>query len=232
MGDERVRYELRDGVAVLTLDDGKANALSPEAIAEVESALDRAAGEASAALWIGRPGRFSAGFDLAVMRTGPEAMAGLVRAGADLYARMLTHPQPIVAACTGHALAAGALALLAADYRIGARGDFKIGLNEVAIGMTLPRFAVEMASARLSKRHLTRAVSQAEIYSPDGAVDAGYLDEVVESDALLERAIGAAARLGELPATAFDATKRRLLADLAVRVLQTAAEELPLPSDR
>lgn len=232
MGEEVVRYELRDGVAVVTLDDGKANAFSPGAIAELQSALDRAAGEARAVAWIGRPGRFSAGFDLAVMRSGLEPMAALVRAGADLYARMLSHPQPIVAACSGHALAAGALALLAADYRVGVAGDFKIGLNEVAIGMTLPHFAVEMARARLSKRHLGRAVSHAEIYAPDGAMDAGFLDEVVDGSVLLERAVAEATRLGELTGSAFEGTKHRLFADLAERVVHAAGAEFPLPSDR
>lgn len=231
MGEEYVGYELRDGVAVLTLDDGKANALSPTVITQLEAALERAAGEASALVWIGRPGRFSAGFDLGVMRGGGEGMAALVRAGAELYAHMLTHPKPIVAAATGHALAAGGLALLAADYRVGVRGDFKIGLNEVAIGLTLPNFAVEMARVRLSKRHLARAAGQAEIYAPDGALDAGFLDEVVEDADLLERAVAVAGRLGGLPATAFEETRRRLFGDLAGELARSAAEEFPLPSD-
>jgi enoyl-CoA hydratase len=231
VGEQNVRYELRDGVAVLDMDDGKANALSPELIGELEAALERASGEARAVLLNGRPGRFSAGFDLGVMRSGAENMARLVRGGAGLYARMLTHPRPIVAAAGGHALAAGALTLLAADHRIGARGDFKIGLNEVAIGMTLPNFAVEMARARLSKRHFFRAAAQAEIYRPDDAVDAGFLDRVVEPDDLAAAAHAAAAQLGELPDAAFAATKERAFGDLAARVLETAAAELPLPGD-
>jgi enoyl-CoA hydratase len=231
MAEERVRYEIREGVAFLGMDDGKANALSHEMIAELESALERAGGEAQAVVLSGRPGRFCAGFDLTVMRSTPEAMAALVRSGADLYARMLTHPQPIVVAATGHALAAGALALLAADYRIGARGDFKIGLNEVAIGLTLPRFAVEMARERLSKRHFHRAAAQAEIYTPDGARDAGFLDEVVEPEGLAQAVATAAARLAAHPGAAFEATKARTVGALAERVLETAAAEMPLGSE-
>jgi enoyl-CoA hydratase len=226
MAEEVVRYEQRDGIAVLHMDDGKANALSHSAIAELGAALDRAEQEADALVWIGRPGRFSAGFDLSVMRSGGEAVGALVVAGAELFAQMLAHPKPIVAACSGHALAAGALALLASDRRIGTHGDFKIGLNEVAIGMTLPHFGVEMAQARLSKRHFARAVAQAEIYSPEGAVDAGYLDLSVAAEDLLETAVGEATRLSTLSGPAFAATKQRVFGDLAERVRRTAHEEL------
>jgi len=226
MAEEVVRYEQRDGIAVLHMDDGKANALSHSAIAELGAALDRAEQEADALVWIGRPGRFSAGFDLSVMRSGGEAVGALVVAGAELFAQMLAHPKPIVAACSGHALAAGALALLASDRRIGTRGDFKIGLNEVAIGMTLPHFGVEMAQARLSKRHFARAVAQAEIYSPEAAVDAGYLDLSVAAEDLLETAVGEATRLSTLSGPAFAATKQRVFGDLAERVRRTAHEEL------
>src|SRR5262249_52732794 len=116
-------------------------------------------------------------------------------------------PRPVVAACTGHALAAGAILLLVADQRIGALGDFKIGLNEVAIGLTLPVFAVELARDRLSKRHFTAAATQAAIYDPDGAVDAGYLDRTEAADVLPEAAFAEASRLAEL-GNAFGYTKK------------------------
>ena len=115
-------YQLDGHVAVLTFDDGKANALSHQALDALEAALDRAEADpdARAILLAGRPGRFSAGFDLATMTAGVEEMRWLVGAGANLIARLLLEPLPVVAACTGHALAAGALLLLACDQRIGA----------------------------------------------------------------------------------------------------------------
>ena len=100
---------------------------------------------------------------------------------------------------TGHALALGALILASCDLRIGAEGPFKIGTNEVAIGMALPRFGVEVARDRLSKRHFTAAVQWAKIYDPAGAAEAGWLDTVVAADQVeataLEAAAGAAATL-------------------------------------
>lgn len=202
-------YELRDGVAVITLDDGKANALSPQVIDGIDACLSRAEEEASAVLLAGRPGRFSAGFDLSVMTAGIEPMRSLVIAGAELLLRLYGFPRPVVSACTGHALAMGALLLLASDRRVGARGAFKIGLNEVQIQMPLPAFGVEMARDRLSKRHFTQATTQARIYDPETAVDAGYLDATEPPETLLTVAEGIARELGGLPRAAFAETKRR-----------------------
>ena len=124
----------------------------------------------------GRQGKFSAGFDLATMTESTESMRELVTAGAQLLMRLYGFGLPTVAACNGHALAAGALVLLSCDRRIGAEGPAKIGLNEVAIGMALPIFAVELARDRLQPAQLTPALMAARIYDPAGAVDAGYLD--------------------------------------------------------
>jgi enoyl-CoA hydratase len=219
-------HRLDDAVAVLTLDDGRANAISRETIAALEAALDRAEKEARAVLLLGRAGRFCAGFDLAVMRSGTEPMRALVTAGADLLLRIALHPLPVVVGCTGHALAAGALLLLAADTRIGARGAYKIGLNEVAIGMRLPIFGYELARERLSKRHLIRATVQAEVYDPDGAVDAGFLDRSCEEAELVATALAEARRLAQLPQPAYSRTKAGLRGDLAAGIRATLAEDM------
>jgi enoyl-CoA hydratase len=219
-------YRLDDGVAVLRLDDGKANAISRETIAALEEALDRAEKEARAVLLLGREGRFCAGFDLAVMRSGIEPMRALVTAGADLFLRIALHPLPILVGCTGHALAGGAILLLAADTRIGARGEFKIGLNEVAIGMRLPIFGYELARERLSKRHLVRATLQAELFDPEGAVDAGFLDRTCDAGALVETSLAEARRLAALPQPAYSRTKAGLREGLAAGIRATLAEDM------
>jgi enoyl-CoA hydratase len=203
-------YALRDDVALLTMDDGKANALSHEMIDAIQAALDRAEKEAKALVLTGREGRFCAGFDLKTMMSGLEAAQALVTSGADMYMRLYGFPLPVVAACTGHALAGGALLLLASDTRIGAEGEFKIGLNEVAIAMPLPVLAQELARDRLGVRHLTEATVQARIYSPDGAAEAGYLDRLTGVDTLLDEALDEAKRLGQLPRAAYAHTKAKL----------------------
>lgn len=207
MPSNSVRYELVDTVAVLTLDDGKVNALSHAVIDALHDALTRAEREAAAVLLVGRPGRLSAGFDLAEMQRSDAAAQQMVGAGAELMLRLFTFPRPVVVGCTGHALAAGAIMLLAADLRVGATGNFKIGLNEVSIHITLPIFVMEMARARLSKRYFTRATTQAEIFDPAGAKDAGYLDATVAPEQLYDAALEHARRLAALPSPAFGSTK-------------------------
>jgi enoyl-CoA hydratase len=226
MASDKVHYELRDGIALITMDDGKANALSHEVIDALHACLDRAEREARAVLLTGREKRLSGGFDLTVMTSSPEAARNLVTAGAELMLRLYTFPRPVVVACTGHALAAGAILLLVADTRIGAAGEFKIGLNEVSIQMTLPLFAMELARDRLSKRHFTEAVTQARIFDPLQAKDAGYLDATAPPQALLETALDQARRLAALPDPAFRDTKQRERAATVQRIRETLVADI------
>jgi enoyl-CoA hydratase len=168
----------------------------------------------------------SGGFDLSVMMAGPDSARGLVTAGAELMLRIYTFPRPVVVACTGHALAAGAILLLSADVRIGARGDFKIGLNEVAIRLTLPLFALELARDRLSKRHFSAAVTQARIFDPDGAVDAGYLDAVAAPEQVLDTALERARLAAALPDPAFRETKMRERARTVQYIRETLTSDM------
>jgi enoyl-CoA hydratase len=208
--DASLRTTIDEGVAILQLDDGKANAISLDVVDRFHTALDRALEDARAVVIVGRPGRFSAGFDLSVMSAGDQPMQELVLAGAGLFLRIYSHPQPVVAACTGHALAGGAILLMACDTRIGASGEFKIGLNEVGIGMPIPAFAVEMARDRLDPRLLTAATAQGQVFDPDGAVAAGYLDRVVDPTAVVDDAVAEGRRLADLRSGAVAGTKRRL----------------------
>lgn len=207
---ELVSYTLENKVAVVTMDDGKANALSRAMIDAVDAAHTRATQEASAIVLAGRPERFCAGFDLRVMMSSPDAAKDLLRAGAALFMKLYGSPIPLVIACTGHALAGGALLVLTGDYRVAAQGEFKLGLNEVSLGMPVPVLAMELARDRLVKSELTHATLLAKIYKPDTACSAGYVDTVVAPDALLEHAKTEAARLGALPRSAFVASKQRL----------------------
>lgn len=203
-----VQTETRDGVRILRLDHGKPNAISTDIARTLLAELAKAEQDASAVVLLGRPGMFSGGFDLGVMKQGADAAREMVKTGGLLLAAMLEHPKPIVVGCSGHAIAMGAFLTMAGDYRLGARGEFKLGLNETAIGMTLPDFALELTRLKLSKRHFDRAVVQAEIYDPQGAVDAGFLDRLVDPDALETEALAVACRLAELKQPAFRNNKR------------------------
>ena len=228
MSSPHVTTERRDGVMIVHLDDAKANALSFDVIAAVGAAIDDAeADESVGALVIhGRPGRFSGGFDLGVMfGDDMSAIIELVADGGALVHRLYGSSIPVVAACTGHALAAGALVLLGCDVRVGADIDAKIGLNEVAIKMVLPDWAFTIAEDRLSKRHVQRALANARITTPRDAVDVGYIDEVVAADDVLERAVDLAAELAStLDPSAYQRTIRKMrgpVLDLMERQIAT-----------
>ena len=204
-----VAYELEHPISTITLDDGKVNCLSLQMLAEINAALDRAEKDRAAVVLTGREGKFSAGFDLAALGKGGSDAIDMLINGFCLGERLLSFPMPVVVACTGHALAMGSFLLLSADYRIGANGPYKIGANEVAIGMTMPQFGVEICRQRLAPAHFHRAVICAEIYSPAGAIEAGFLDQVIPEDELIAAARDKATALAGLNMPAHTATKLR-----------------------
>jgi enoyl-CoA hydratase len=208
----------QDTHVVLTMDDSKANALSFDMFDALNAGLDAAAQAQKVVVITGRPGRFSAGFDLSVMSRADESTMRLLRTGAALSQRLLTFDTPVVLAVSGHALAMGALLCLSADYRIGVRGNFKIGLNEVAIGMTLPWFGVELARDRLAGTYFGPCVGLAKICDPDTAVEAGFLDEAVDEEAFAERVADTAAGLSQLDMPAHRGSKARVREVLFARL--------------
>ncbi|MBD8807755.1 MULTISPECIES: crotonase/enoyl-CoA hydratase family protein [Pseudomonas syringae group] len=202
-----VSYQLDDGIATLTLNNGKVNAISPDVIAAFNAALDQSEKDRAVVIVTGQPGILSGGYDLKVMTSSPEAASSLVTQGSTLARRMLSHPFPIIVACPGHAIAKGAFLLLSADYRIGVEGPFNIGLNEVQIGMTMHHAGIELARDRLRKSAFNRSVINAEIFNPEGAMQAGFLDQVVSVEALSETARTVATQLKKINMNAHGKTK-------------------------
>ncbi|MEM8973075.1 MAG: crotonase/enoyl-CoA hydratase family protein [Pseudomonadota bacterium] len=206
-----VHIDIQDDVATLTMDDGKANALSLAMSAGINAGLDRAEKEAKAIILKGRPGVLCGGFDLKVIRGDDEAAKAEMRnAGMVLLKRLYLSPLPLIIACTGHSVAAGGLMLLTGDTRIGTQGDFKIGLNEIAIGLALPVAGIELARDRLVPDALTSAVILSKLYDPDEAATVGYLDKAVSADALAAEAQATAKAMLELDPAAFAETKLRM----------------------
>jgi enoyl-CoA hydratase len=203
-----ITTDIHDGVATISMDDGKANAVGFDLIAGLNAALDEAEASARAIVLVGREGKFSAGFDLSVLGSGdPQQASRLVTQGGTLGLRLFRSPLPVVAACSGHAIAMGCFLLLSSDLRIGVPGPFKIGANETVIGMTLPVFGQELARARLRPERLTEAIVMGQLYPPDMAVQVGYLDRLSTPEALLPESQAEAARLGELPRAAYKGNK-------------------------
>jgi enoyl-CoA hydratase/carnithine racemase len=204
-----VSYTLDDGVATIAMDDGKVNVLSLAMQSELNAALDRAEQDGAVVVLAGRDGVFSAGFDLPALRAGGPDALDMLQGGFVLAERLLSFPTPVVIACTGHAIAMAVFLLLSGDYRIGAAGPHKLTANEVAIGMTLPRAAIELCRQRLTPAVFNRAVILAEVFSPEDAVAGGLLDRVAPADELLDVARSTAGALAKLDLRAHASTKLR-----------------------
>jgi len=207
---ELIAYHLEDGIATLTLNNGKVNAISPDVIAAFNAALDQAVADRAVVIITGQPGILSGGYDLKVMTAGPKEAVALVTAGSTLARRLLSHPFPVIVACPGHAVAKGAFLLLSADYRIGIDGPFSIGLNEVQIGMTMHHAGIELARDRLRRSAFHRSVINGEMFDPQGAVDAGFLDKVVTAEELQGAALAAARQLKKINMLAHKNTKLKV----------------------
>lgn len=202
-----ISYQLEDGIATLTLSNGKVNAISPDVIAAFNAALDQAEADRAIVIITGQPGILSGGYDLKVMTSSPQNAVALVTAGSTLARRMLAHPYPIIVACPGHAIAKGAFILLSADYRIGVEGPFNIGLNEVLIGMTMHHVGIELARDRLRKNFFNRSVINGEMFNPQQALEAGFLDAVVAPEELMNTAKAMATQMKKVNMTAHKNTK-------------------------
>lgn len=224
-----VQLDVQDGVGVIAMNDGKANIINPPALEALNAVIDQAESDADikAVVITGMPGKFSAGFDLGFFQSSTmEENVALVDGGGRLAHRVFNLGKPVIAAITGHCIAMGAFLALACDRRIGVPGEFKIGANETVNGMVVPRFAMALAKFRLKPTFLDEALIMAKLYRPEEALEAGYLDAVVQPEALMETALQTAAMLGQLPADAYAGNKRLV----RERVLAEMAESLRLPA--
>ena len=205
-----VTYSRADSVSTIAMDDGRVNMFSIPMLRALHEAFDRAEREETVVLLKGRPGCFSAGFDLQTLSGPHEDVISILTLGATLAERILAFPSPVVVACTGHAFPAGAFLLMAADMRVGADGPFKLGLNEVRIGLTLPWFAIVLARHRLTPAHFDHAAVTGDMFDPESAEEAGLLDRVVPAADLDAVSLAAAQDLGSLDRSAHAATKLRV----------------------
>ena len=195
-------------VSIITLNDGKANVFSPEMSKAVSSLLDKVPEDKGSLVITGRPGIFSAGFDLKIISSGDsDAVASMVKAGFTLLARIYNFPRPVIAACSGHGVALGAFLLCCADYRIGAKGQFIVQANETRNNMSIPTPILEISKSRIAKTHWYRAILNAEAYPVENAIEPGYLDEVTDAENLMKRAMEVANDLATLGHPHYKITK-------------------------
>lgn len=226
-----VTYACNEGVATITLDDGKVNVMTSDLLGELYQLIARARGdEAIILIRSGRDKIFSAGFDMKALASGNrDESRALVEAGVEVIIALLEYPHPVVGICAGHAYPMGAFLLLASDVRIGVEGDYRIGMNEVAIGIAVPDFAIELARYRLTATHLHRTIALGQMFGPREATEAGFLDMVVErelAETTVQQIIG---QLGQIDMAAHASTKKRLRTGV-IDAIKTAARDRLVPT--
>jgi len=198
----------KDDISIITLDDGKANVFSPKMIQDVNECLDKVPTESGALIITGRDGMFSAGFDLKIISSGNiQATMDMSLSGFKLLSRIFSFPRPILAACSGHGIALGTFLLCCCDYRIGVKGDYMIGANEMRTNMVIPIPILELISHRVTASHKYRAILGAEMYSIQDGVEAGLVDEIVDSKDLMEAAMLKAKDLASMGHPSYTLTK-------------------------
>ncbi len=203
-----ITLDKKGDVALIKMDDGKRNAITLQAVKDLNDALDKVEIESKALVIAGREGTFCSGFDLAVMMGDDnDKRMELSRGGGRLTERLYAFPMPVVAACTGHGFTIGAIWMAACDRRIGEQGDYLLGLNETKLGMPLPDFALVPLKERIKPEYLFPAILEAKLFGPEEAVTAGLLDEVVAPGAAINRACELAAEWAQLPGHAYAANK-------------------------
>ena len=218
MSDTLATYELRDGVGIITMDDGKANAISVAMQNAINAALDQAEKDNVPVIFTGRPGFLSAGFDLKTIAAGGQPTVDMLNGGLELAIRLLSFPTPVIAACPGHAIAMGIFLLQCCDYRIGVNGKFRYTANEVAIGMAMPFSTIEILKQRLTPSAVSRAILLAEVFTPDNAVQNGVIDLIVDEAELMTTAMEFAKSTSALNAMAHSVSKKRLRAPIIAAI--------------
>lgn len=211
------RNDITPGVRLITLNRPPANALSPDLLSALDKALtETTESGARAVVLAGRPGLFSAGLDVPLlltldqptMRAFWETFFGVLRT-------LALSPVPVGVAITGHCPAGGTVLSLFADYRIAAAGDFKLGLNEVEVGLPMPPMVFSAFRRLIGPRAAEQYAVDGRLISPDEALACGLVDAVVPAEDVIDRAVERAKTLAALPRTALSATRALARADLA-----------------
>ena len=224
---EKIASIKKDGnISIITLNDGKANVFSPEMSKQVNNCLDEVPTEEGALIITGKEGMFSAGFDLKVIQSGDmEKIKEMTIAGFSLLSRIFAFPRPVVAACSGHGIALGTFLLCCCDYRIGVKGDYLIGANEMKTNMVIPTPILELIKFRVSDQHKYRSILAAQMYSHVDAIEAHLLDEVVDENLIMQRAIEKAQEVQEAGHPAYKLTKE-IFVEEASRKINESIENI------
>ena len=227
MTEKIATLKKEDNVSIITLDDGKANVFSPEMSQQIDECLDQVATEEGCLVITGKEGMFSGGLDLKIIQSGDiERIQEMSSKAFKLLARIFSFPRPVIAACSGHAVALGTFLLCCCDYRIGVKGEFMLGANEMRTNMVIPTPILELIKFRVSNTHKYRAVLGAEMYKLEDSISAGLIDEVVDQDLLMTTVTEKAKDLATMGHPSYSMTKELFIAEPMSKINAAMEEHL------
>ena len=225
MSEKIATIKKEDDISIITLDDGKANVFSPEMSNQLNACLDQVDTESGCLIITGREGMFSAGLDLKVIQSGDvDRIVEMSSSAFKLLARIFSFPRPVIAACSGHGIALGTFLICCCDYRIGIKGDYMLGANEMRTNMVIPTPILELIKFRVNDSHKYRAVLGAEMYNFNQAQEAGLIDDVVEIDNLMTAAKDKAKDLATMGHPSYSMTKELFIAEPMAKINEAIKE--------
>ena len=225
MSEKIATIKKEDDISIITLDDGKANVFSPEMSYQLNGCLDQVDTESGCLIITGREGMFSAGLDLKTIQSGDvDRIVEMSSRAFKLLARIFSFPRPVIAACSGHGIALGTFLVCCCDYRIGIKGDYMLGANEMRTNMVIPTPILELIKFRVNDSHKYRAVLGAEMYNFNQAQEAGLIDDVVEIDNLMTAAKDKAKDLATMGHPSYTMTKELFIAEPMAKINEALKE--------
>ena len=225
MSEKIATIKKEDDISIITLDDGKANVFSPEMSNQLNACLDQVDTESGCLIITGREGMFSAGLDLKTIQSGDvDRIVEMSSRAFKLLARIFSFPRPVIAACSGHGIALGTFLICCCDYRIGIKGDYMLGANEMRTNMVIPTPILELIKFRVNDSHKYRAVLGAEMYNFNQAQEAGLIDDVVEIDNLMTAAKDKAKDLATMGHPSYTMTKDLFIAEPMAKISEALKE--------
>ena len=225
MSEKIATFKKEEDISIITLDDGKANVFSSEMSQQVNDCLDQVETEKGCLIITGKEGMFSAGLDLKTIQSGDmEKILDMSSSAFKLLARIFSFPRPVIAACSGHGIALGTFLICCCDYRIGIKGDFMLGANEMRTNMVIPTPILELIKFRVNNSHKYRAVLGAEMYTLEKAKEAGLMDDVVNPEDLMQAAMEKAKDLATMGHPSYALTKELFIAEPMSKINEAMKE--------
>jgi enoyl-CoA hydratase len=224
-GNTMLEVNHDNGIVILHMRHGKANALDTELCVALKDALEQSQSTAKAVVLTGEGKIFSAGVDLVRLLESDDYRRALLQSLAQVLDRLFFYPRPVVAAINGHAIAGGCILACATDHRVMVQETARIGAPELLVGVPFPALALEIMRASAAPHHLQQLMYRGLTCEPAQALAWGLVDELVDKEQVLARALERAREFADIPTRSFELTKLQTRLPSRERLVSSATQE-------